>query len=114
MSFSSSYLQHGHDPGGPGVADGPHQDHSGDHIGNGEILDFGDAEACRQHDEATAGLEVIDHGGVVSGKISRAHRNKMMKMMNCGMATKLVTIPSEQAKIMAVKMSRMDLASRML
>lgn len=55
-------LQHGHDPSGPGIADGPYQDHGGDHIGNGKILDLGDAEAGGQHDQSAAGLEVVHHG----------------------------------------------------
>lgn len=46
--------------------------------------------------------------GVVSGKIAVAAKNRIRKIITCGMAIIHTTIPRLQAKIAAVNKSRID------
>ena len=55
---------------------------------------------------------IID--GVVNGKIRPAAKKSARKIRNCGIATRETTAPNVQAKIMAVKKSRIDLEMRIL
>ena len=52
--------------------------------------------------------------GVVWGMITPPSENRMKKRINCGMAMAETTSPSVQAKIRAVKRSRIDFEKRML
>ena len=54
-------------------------------------------------------LKSLIIAGVVNGKINFAHKNKIKKITNCGMAITDTTYPKLQAKIAAVKKSRIDL-----
>lgn len=49
---------------------------------------------------------------VVSGRITRARRNRTIKMSACGMAIIVTTIPRLQAMTIAVNRSKMDLEKR--
>ena len=57
-------------------------------------------------------LKSLIIAGVVSGKITPASRYSRIMITNWGMPTRETDLPSEQAKIMAVKKSRKDLAIR--
>ena len=56
------FSNQGDDPGCPHPADGPHDEHGGDHIGDRKVLDFGDAKAGGQQDQPAAGFEIVNHG----------------------------------------------------
>lgn len=58
-SYKRGHSRHDHID--PEKADRHHQDHSGQHIGCGEHLDLDHTKTCCQHQEAAAGLKIIDH-----------------------------------------------------
>ena len=59
-------------------------------------------------------LKSLTIEGMVSGKISFAQKKSTRRIVACGIATGDTVASGEQAKIIAVKISSMDLAIRML
>lgn len=62
--------------------------------------------SIRKPPQALKSLIIV---GVVSGKIAVAAKNRIRKIINCGIATIHTTIPRLHAKIAAVNRSRIDL-----
>lgn len=54
-------LEQRHNPRRPGITGQPNQHHCRNHICDGKIFDFRNAQARGQHDEPAASFEVVDH-----------------------------------------------------
>ena len=78
-----------------------------EHIRDRERLDVGDAETGRQHQHAAAGGEVRLHTGARQREDQPGAEKEKKLKDKLRRATNATTLPSEEAKIAAVKKSRM-------